>query len=133
MTPSSPRTSKTAMNKYGRQAMSHWEKTDPERYQAIPDKQAFFTELGEQAEQEIDLRADALAGPDRPGEGTLQKVGRLNMARFVAEEQVLRELILIEPARQENEESEEGPPDLSTDVMRAIHEALQEEDETEQG
>jgi hypothetical protein len=113
------------MNKYGRQAMSHWKLTDPERYEAIPDKPAFFTALGEQAAQEIDLRADALAGPDPAGEGTLEKVGRLNMARFVAEEEVLRELILIEPARFETEES---TPDLSTDVMRAIHEALQEDD-----
>jgi hypothetical protein len=118
------------MNKYGRQAMSHWEKTDPERYEAIPDKEAFFTQLGEQAEQEIDLRADALAGPDRPGESMLEKAGRLNMARFIAEEQVLRELVLIESASQQSE-SEEGTPDLTTDVMRAIHEALQE-DEPEQ-
>jgi hypothetical protein len=76
-------------------AMRHWEKTDPERYQQIPDKQAFFAELGERAEIEIQQLQDALAGPDPPGESYLQKVGRLNMARLQAEEQVLSETVLI--------------------------------------
>jgi len=44
----------SAMNKYGRLAMSHWEKTDPDRYQQVPDpKETFFQKLGDQAEREI--------------------------------------------------------------------------------
>ena len=60
------------MNRYGAQAMRHWKQVDPERYQAIPDKKAFFTALGAQAEQEIQTRADALAGPDKPEEKYLE-------------------------------------------------------------
>ena len=34
--------------------MSHWQKTDPDRYAEIPEpKETFFKELGEQAEREI--------------------------------------------------------------------------------
>ena len=76
-------------------AISHWQKTDPERFQAIPESErAFFTELGERAQSEIQQLQDRLAGPDPPGESYLEKVGRLNMARLQAEEIVLPELIL---------------------------------------
>ncbi len=95
------------MNKYGRIAMNHWQKTDPDRYAAIPDKEAFFAELGERAESEIQQLQDSLAGPDRADESYLEKVGRLNMARLAAEEQVLRETLLIsEPSS--SEEDQEG-------------------------
>ena len=57
------------MNKYGRLAMSHWQKTDPDRYQQIPDPATFFAELGDRAEIEIQQLQDAIAartGPGRP-------------------------------------------------------------------
>ena len=75
------------MNKYGRMAIRHWEKTDPDRFQQIPesDRETFFTELGERAEMEIQQLQDQLAGPDPAGESYLEKVGRLNMARLQAE------------------------------------------------
>ena len=68
------------MNRYGSMAMRHWQQTDPARFQAIPEseREAFFTELGERAESEILALADAIAGPDRPGESYLEKLGRLN-------------------------------------------------------
>ena len=77
--------------------MSHWEKIHPDRFRAIPasEREAFFAELGERAESEIEELQDALAGPDPAGEGYLEKVGRLNVARMQAEEKVLAELILI--------------------------------------
>ena len=80
-----------AMNKYGHMAMRHWQKTDPDRYRQIPDsdREAFFSELGERAEAEIQQLEDQLAGPDPPEESYLEKVGRLNMARLQAEERVL--------------------------------------------
>jgi hypothetical protein len=98
------------MNKYAHMAIRHWQQTDPARYQAIPEseREAFFTELGERAESEIQQLQDTLAGPDPAGETYLEKVGRLNMARLQAEEQVLGELILI-PAVEIAEEDEEGP------------------------
>jgi hypothetical protein len=84
-------------DKYGRMAMRHWEKTDPDRLRQIPasEREAFFAELGDRAESEIQQLQDRLAGPDPSGEGYLEKVGRLNMARLQAEEQVLPDLILI--------------------------------------
>ena len=126
-TPSGERQNASAMNKYGSLAMSHWEKHQPDRYQAIPDKQAFFTQLGEQAEQEIQQLEDALAGPDRPGETYLEKVGRLNMARLAAEEQVLAELILL--PRSQDSSDEPGPEQkgLAQDVIDAIHQADSDE------
>ena len=59
-----------AMNKYGRMAIRHWEKTDPDRFRQIPasDREEFFTELGERAESEIQQLQDQLAGPDPGGE-----------------------------------------------------------------
>jgi len=83
------------MNKYAKLAMSHWKRTDPDRYATIADPQTFFRDLGEQAETQIQELAERLAGPDQPGEEYLQKVGRLNMARLQAEEAILTELVLI--------------------------------------
>jgi hypothetical protein len=96
------------MNKYGRMAIRHWEKTDPDRFQQIPerDRETFFTELGERAEMEIQQLQDQLAGPDPAGESYLEKVGRLNMARLQAEERVLPELILVPPPS--SSEQDEG-------------------------
>ena len=97
----------SAMNKYGRMAMRHWERTDPDRFRQIPasEREAFFQSLGERAESEIQQLQDQLAGPDPSGESYLEKVGRLNMARLQAEEQVLPELILI-PGPSQDEEGE---------------------------
>jgi hypothetical protein len=78
-------------------AQRHWARWLPERYAAIPDPNSFFSVLGEEVAQQIaDLSLD-LAGDDPPGEGYLEKVGRLNMARLQAEEIVLKERILLEP------------------------------------
>jgi hypothetical protein len=112
-----------AMNRYGTQAMRHWQQTDPARYQQIPDPETFFTELGEQVESEIQTLANALAGPDRPGETYMEKVGRLNMARFNAESDILREMVLIP----EPEEPEEPAPESWNVVQRAIQEVMDEE------
>jgi hypothetical protein len=118
------------MNRYGAQAMRHWKQVDPERYQAIPDKETFFTALGAQAEQEIQTRADALAGPDEPEEEYLEKVGRLNMARFTAESEVLRELVLIPDPNDtyDQEETEEPVPEGWNVVQKAIQEIMLQED-----
>jgi hypothetical protein len=85
----------SAMNRYGRLAMRHWRKHDPERYARIQDPEDFFSTLGQQVESSIQELATHLAGPDPPEEGYLEKVGRLNMARLQAEEQVLSEMVLI--------------------------------------
>jgi hypothetical protein len=83
------------MNRYGRLAERHWRTVDPNRYEAIPDPATFFANLGAEVESRIQELTDQLAGPDPPDEGYLEKVGRLNMARLRAEEQILAELVLI--------------------------------------
>jgi hypothetical protein len=116
------------MNRYGIQAMRHWQQTDPQRFSAIPDREAFFTALGEEAEREIQARAAALAGPDRPGEAYLEKVGRWNMARFTAESEVLRELVLIPDPGESDEAGEEPAPESWNIVSQTIQEMLWEEE-----
>ena len=83
------------MNRYGTMAQKHWQKYLPNRYKALPDPAAFFDQLGEEVFQRVDELTDALAGDDFPGEGYMEKLGRLNMARLNAESQVLSELALL--------------------------------------
>jgi hypothetical protein len=120
------------MNKYAHLAMRHWQKTDPDRYRQIleSDREAFFSQLGEQAETEIQQLQDAIAGPDPAGESYLEKVGRLNMARLQAEERVLGELILIpEPEIPEDQEDwgENQAPGRHLELMRDLQKLREEE------
>jgi hypothetical protein len=93
------------MNRYGAQAQRHWQTYLPNRYAALiadgTDPSSYFSTLGEQAAQQIEDLTRQLAGPDPTGEGYLDKLGRLNQARQAAEEQVLPELILIDPQTNE--------------------------------
>ncbi|WP_420118645.1 hypothetical protein [Micromonospora sp.] len=97
------------MNRYGAQAQRHWQTHLPNRYAALiadgTDLNSFFSTLGDQALHQIEDLTRKLAGPDPTGEGYLDKLGRLNEARMAAEEQVLPELILIDP-----ETNETSPP-----------------------
>lgn len=85
------------MNSYGMKARKHWEQWRPMQYSQLENPDNFFSELGEEISQRVAELSQALAGSDRPGEGFLAKVGRLNMARFDAEATVLREMALLEP------------------------------------
>lgn len=97
------------MNHYGAQAQKHWRTYLPQRYATIEDPSNFFSTLGEQAAEQIEQRTRELAGPDQPGEGYLGKLGRLNAAKQMAEEEILPELILIDPnAEQAADETSTG-------------------------
>ena len=85
------------MNQYGEMARRHWARWLPDRFAAIEKPEAFFTSLGDEAEQRITTLAWELAGDDPPGEGYLDKVGRLGEARHRAEQIVLDEMILLPP------------------------------------
>ena len=82
--------------------------------------------LGEQVESEIQALADALAGPDRLGETYMEKVGRLNMARFNAESDILREMVLI-PDPDDPEIDERPATDPLTEASGAIQRLMDEE------
>jgi hypothetical protein len=119
------------MNKYGRLAMSHWQRVDPARYAEIPEpKETFFQDLGEQAEREIQELEDAIAGSDPPGEEYLAKVGRLNAARQAAQERVLAELILIPyPDPTDPNDPELPAKTILQDVLEAIEETNRNSEE----
>jgi len=63
----------------------------------IEDPDSFFSDLGSQASDRIAELTDRFAGDPPPGEGYLDRVGRLGQARRQAEEIVLHEMILLEP------------------------------------
>ena len=96
------------INKYGAMAQSHWRMWLPNRYAQIEDPSSFFSALGTQVSDQIAALELDLAGPDRPDEDFLTRVGRRNMARLQAEEMVLRELVLL-PA--EDSTTDEGDAD----------------------
>jgi hypothetical protein len=85
------------VNHYGIRARDHWREHLPDRLAQIPDPEEFFTLLGEMAETEIGHRAEALELLTQPAEGYLAEVARLETPRVVAEMEVLRELILVDP------------------------------------
>lgn len=105
-------TSGRHMNGYGEAAMAHWRRWLPTRFAAIANPQEFFSVLGDRVAQEVDLLADALAGPDLPGEGFLGKVGRLRVATAAAEERVCSELVYLEP----EPGAEQAEPDEQDEV-----------------
>ena len=61
------------MNRYGQLLMRQLQTTSPQRFAELSDPEAFFTQRGQELETEIQTLADALAGPDRPGESYLEK------------------------------------------------------------
>jgi hypothetical protein len=81
------------MNAYGAQAKAHWAKHLPKSYTEIADKESFFTQKGEEIEDRVDELSQAIAGDDPPGEGYLDKLGRLNEARLTAEHDALLEML----------------------------------------
>jgi len=91
------------MNRYGIRAQEYWQTHLPKQYATIEDPDKHFTALGEQMAREINSLSLSLAGDDPAGEGYLQKVGRLRMARLQAEEQVMRETL---PPSEEDETGE---------------------------
>lgn len=87
----------TDMNRYALIARDHWRVWLPHTVAEMANPEAFFTDLGLRVENQVDSRTAKLAGPDITGEGYLEKLGRLRMARFDAEASVLRELVLLPP------------------------------------
>jgi hypothetical protein len=83
------------MNRYGILARDHWKTHLPERYRALPDPEAFFTDLGEQIQE----RVDELMEARRPklDDDYLRNLQNLNWAKKEAEDEALRELAFLVP------------------------------------
>ena len=91
------------MNMYGERARDFMRLHSPTRLSTIPDPQAFFTSLGEEIASQVEELEEALAGPAPPEEGYVERMGRLGMARLMAEERVLSELVYSMSEGQEDE------------------------------
>jgi hypothetical protein len=115
------------MNRYGRQLMRQMQQSDPARFASLPDPDQHFTIVGEQLAVEIEQLAQSIAGPDRPGETYLEKVGRLNMARLNAESDLIAEAMIRDP-----EIDQRPADDLTTLANRETHRILFEEDDPPQ-
>jgi hypothetical protein len=117
------------MNRYGRQAEVMWKQACPGRYAALEDPEAFFTGLGEQAMEMVAELEVKIAGPDVPGEGYLEKLGRLNAARNQAEE-IARAEILAPPETEETEDEDPEDPrsNLLAWINRHEHQSSQEDE-----
>jgi hypothetical protein len=73
--------------------------------------ETFFTELGEQADAEIEDRYLDYVGPDVAGESAEDKQARLTKAMNGATEEVFAELVTPSPAcRGEPDPEKEVPP-----------------------
>ena len=81
------------MNAYGARAMDYMRLHRPTALVAIPEPEAYFTDLGEQILAQVLEVEEALAGQAPPGEAFVDRLGRLKMARLMAEERVLAELV----------------------------------------
>jgi hypothetical protein len=98
------------MNRYGVMARSHWARWLPRQYATISDPDSFFSTLGQETARLIDELAAELAGDDRPGEGFLEKAGRLAAARSQAEEIILPQQVLLAPEPETSEDPAENDP-----------------------
>ncbi|MFG2785814.1 hypothetical protein ACGFY7_49360 [Streptomyces prunicolor] len=87
------------MNRYGMEARAYWRRWLPKRYATLPDPIAFFTNLGEQVEQQVGDLWDRLVLDDEApaDESHEQRVGRLGLLKAQAEHEVLSELVRLTP------------------------------------
>ena len=109
------------MNKYGWIAKKHWTEFRPIALAELPDSGEFFSTLGEQMEARIIDLTIQMEGSDSPGEGYLEKVGRLNAAKMQAEEIVLAETVY---STVEGEEEDGTDPERFA-ALNEFHAALQ--------
>ena len=87
-----------AMDPYGLRAMNYVREHCPARFAAIPNPVSYFYDLGEQlrsavlAAEEAAETTSAATAPESP-EAWLDRLGRANMARLMAEEAVFSEMV----------------------------------------
>ncbi|WP_340541023.1 hypothetical protein [Nocardioides sp. GXZ039] len=84
------------MNHYGALAQRHWKMYRPSQYAQLSDPEAFFRELGEEIDGQVQSLRDQLTTAERPAlnEMTdLERIGRLNAIRRQAEELTYADLV----------------------------------------
>lgn len=88
------------MDPWGRTAMEHWQTHLPERYAALEDPMAYFTQLGEEASARYEQIRDGLLDGVSPNNGTIgwaEFQDRVAQADQTAREMVETEMIYPPP------------------------------------
>jgi hypothetical protein len=94
------------MNRYGRMALERMREFQPEVLAGIEDPDSYFSNLGEDLAQRIEELAERIAGPARPGESYLDRLGRLREARISAASDIMAQVGVPE---QENDQAPAWP------------------------
>ena len=81
------------MNAHGQHAMETMRNHDPETFGQIPNPEEYFSTLGRQIQDEIEIVLDGLIIRNTVGKSTLEILGDQNMAKFKAREIVYQEMI----------------------------------------
>ncbi|MEA5657496.1 MAG: hypothetical protein R5N93_03885 [Cutibacterium granulosum] len=80
------------LSQLARIAWEEWEEYAPTAFGMLRDLRTFFSRLGERAQEQKSQLAAAMQGPDKPGESTMAKAGRIQQATNAAREQVIVEM-----------------------------------------
>lgn len=126
------------MNTYGKFAQDTWKMLAPSQYALIPDPEAWFTDLGKEAETAVVNLMMQLEGPDIKGETYLQKVGRINAAKRQAEEIIRAEMLTPQSEELEEDEEDQAEPSMLSvhldfmKEMKVLHQEVMEEQNREE-
>lgn len=102
------------LGRYGRLAARHMARWQPSTYAAIPeaDRLAYFQRLDDEVTEAIEERELSLKPPRSLQESDFLKyVGQMNMARLIAEEAVLAEMVYLPPEPGLESEADEAELD----------------------
>lgn len=95
------------MNTHGRHAMDTMKNHDPKSFSEIQNPEAYFSTLGTQIQEQIEIMMPQLLPPRTADQSTLDVLGGINMARVRARELVYQEMIYasLPPEEDESEDS----------------------------
>ena len=84
---------------YEQIAESHWKRWRPTEYEAMSptERTEFFRSLAQLVTAQKQATWRAIAGPDKMGETTQEKLARNQTAQMLAESDAIREILLPDP------------------------------------
>ncbi|HTN99699.1 MAG TPA: hypothetical protein VL068_03390 [Microthrixaceae bacterium] len=100
------------MNRYGQMALDHNRQHQPDAYSQIHDPEVFFAEVGEEIAQDVTRLRDQILRRRRPGESLEIYRIRGYQALATAQELVLTNHPLLQPAPETEPEDWNDDPDL---------------------
>lgn len=97
------------MNTHGRHAMETMQNHDPKSFSEIEDPETYFSNLGTQIQEQIEILMPQLLPPRTEDQSTLDVLGGINMARVRARGKVYQEMI-YDALPPEEDDSEDSMP-----------------------